>query len=63
MNQRINFEKPPGVTELSSCDLAVIIGGSGFWEDVAYVFGATAHFLAYMLEDAHKNPIRPSEYR
>lgn len=63
MKKSLNLDEPTGVTALSACDLAVINGGSGFWEDVSYLLGATTHFIAYMLADAHKHPIRPSEYR
>ena len=62
MNQSINFKKLDCVKELNPSELSEINGG-GFWGDLFYAGAATVHFICYMLEDAHKNPIRPSEYR
>ena len=62
MDKRINFEKLSSVKELDLSELTATNGG-GFWGDLFYAGAATVHFLAYMVVDAHNNPIRPSEYK
>lgn len=49
--------------ELKTAELQEIEGGRGFWYDVFYGAAATVHFIGEMLEDAVKNPIRPSTYK
>ncbi|MEO5891648.1 MAG: hypothetical protein ABIQ31_15475 [Ferruginibacter sp.] len=63
MSKRINIENFESLKELNTIELTAIQGGSGFWEDVSFVIGATLHFVAYAVRDGHNNPIRPSEYR
>jgi len=62
MKSNIVLEELDFVDGLSPVELATIEGG-GFWKDVFTIIGATAHFMYYAVQDAHNNPIRPSEYR
>ncbi|MEJ7587655.1 MAG: hypothetical protein WKI04_08845 [Ferruginibacter sp.] len=62
MKKTIDLEKLNSVEELKMCEMTNLYGG-GFWGDLFFAGAATVHFIGYMLADAHKNPIRPSEYR
>lgn len=62
MKNNMILEELDFVDGLSPVELTTIDGG-GFWGDLFFVLGAAAHYVVYALQDAHNNPIRPSEYR
>lgn len=59
MTQSIDLLKYEGLSELSSDQMLTIEGG-GFWGDLAYILGATAHsiwqFSKQAMEYQHSLP-------
>ncbi len=51
------------LTMMTADEMSAVNGGESFWYWVFYAAGATSRFLSEAAKDAHKNPIRPSEYR
>ncbi len=51
------------LTVMTADEMSAVNGGETLWYWISYAVGATSHFVKEMLQDAHNNPIRPSEYR